>query len=241
MRLTIKRKNIRSFASLSALGAGAMALTAGSAKASSIVYVDVNAKVGFNAGFSSGFALSIDGAPLFRLKTRALNTNSGHVYQVNLTAVAYCGAVNCRIAGLIASSAGVKLARAFSAGQQWSGVPPIPAAAVIAGRHFAETFTVGNHATFTTKFDSTDRYFLFRFLDNGTTSYGWGQVSVAGDKLTNPDVTLIDYAYDTSGAFLPAGDTGSSAPEPSPAIPLALSALVLGAPAIRRCRAAKTT
>jgi len=52
------------------------------------------------------------------------------------------------------------------------------------------------------------------------------------------EVRFTDYAYDTTGAFLPAG-TVAPVPEPGEAIPLGLSALVLGAAGVRRWRASK--
>jgi hypothetical protein len=53
-----------------------------------------------------------------------------------------------------------------------------------------------------------------------------------------PDVTLIDWAYDTSGAQIPAGDTGT--PEPSTLALSGLAALALGAKGLRRWRAARS-
>ena len=65
MRLKIKRKNIGRLASLSALGAGAMALTTGSADAS-IVHVAVDQTIG--GGFGSGsIFVSLPGSSHFLL------------------------------------------------------------------------------------------------------------------------------------------------------------------------------
>jgi hypothetical protein len=50
-------------------------------------------------------------------------------------------------------------------------------------------------------------------------------------------VTLVDYAYDASGAQIPAGDTG--VPEPSTLDLTGLAALALGAKGVRAWRAAR--
>jgi hypothetical protein len=49
---------------------------------------------------------------------------------------------------------------------------------------------------------------------------------------------LEGYAYDDSGAYIPAGDTGGI-PEPSTFVLTGLGALVLGAAGLRRWRAAR--
>jgi hypothetical protein len=51
------------------------------------------------------------------------------------------------------------------------------------------------------------------------------------------DVTLVDWAYDTSGAQIFAGDTGT--PEPSTFALSGLAALALGAKGLRSWRAAR--
>ena len=85
--------------------------------------------------------------------------------------------------------------------------------------------------------NSTDKYFLFTFYDTiqNLQLYGWGQLNVSLTD-SGPDVTLVDYAYDTSGAPIAAGDVGA-VPEPSYQFPLSLGALVLGAVGVRRWRA----
>jgi hypothetical protein len=76
--------------------------------------------------------------------------------------------------------------------------------------------------------------------------YGWAQLDVSfttgyphclqtlGGCITG---TLVDYAYDTSGAQIPAGDTGT--PEPSTLVLTGLAALALGAKGVRAWRAAR--
>jgi len=242
MRLTIKRKNLRGFASLSALSAGVLALTSGSANAD-VIHVVANAKIGFDAGFSPSFSISIDAVKRFTFQATSAAVETG--FQWRVRARAYCAFLsncNTRFPDQNSVIEAGKLLRAFSSGADWPGVPGM-AGGLVAARVRSTLFPGGTIKSLITNFDSTNPYFLFRFVDNGNTLYGWGQVTVAGSSTTGPDVTLIDYAYDTTGAFIPAGQTSGPAtptPEPSPTIPLALSALVLGAPAIRRWRAAKT-
>jgi hypothetical protein len=65
----------------------------------------------------------------------------------------------------------------------------------------------------------------------------WAQLDAA---LPNGfGVTPVDYAYGTSGAQIPAGDTGT--PEPSTLTLTGLAALALGAKDLRAWRAARRT
>ena len=91
-----------------------------------------------------------------------------------------------------------------------------------------------------TEFSTTDRYLLFKFTGGNLPAplYGWAELSVSlPGNLGGPNVTLIDYAYDISGAQLPAGDTGT--PEPSTFALAGLAALALGARGLRIWRAAR--
>lgn len=68
--------------------------------------------------------------------------------------------------------------------------------------------------------------------------YGWAQLNLSRPgSMHGPDVTVVDWAYDTSGAQIPAGDTGT--PEPSTFALTGLSALALGAAGLRSWRAAR--
>jgi len=86
-----------------------------------------------------------------------------------------------------------------------------------------------------THFSAADKYMLFEFTGGNLKQnlYGWAQLSVAPFA----QVTLVDWAYDTSGAQIPAGDTGT--PEPSPFALTGLAALALGAKGMRSWRAAR--
>jgi len=68
------------------------------------------------------------------------------------------------------------------------------------------TTTTGNWSTGSTG------YFGFRFNPSGSqTLYGWGQLSISANGQT---MTLVDYAYDDSGAAILTGAT-TAVPEPS--------------------------
>jgi len=68
------------------------------------------------------------------------------------------------------------------------------------------TSTTGNWSTGSTG------YFGFRFNPSGSQSlYGWGQLSISANGDT---MTLVDYAYDNSGASILTGAT-TAVPEPS--------------------------
>lgn len=80
----------------------------------------------------------------------------------------------------------------------------------------------------------SDEYELFRFPVGSRLDYGWLELSLTDDPLGgSPQFTPIAYAYDTSGRLIPAGYTGI--PEPGQ-LPLALSALSLGAIGLRELR-----
>ena len=90
-----------------------------------------------------------------------------------------------------------------------------------------------------THFNDTNTYLLFRFTGGSLAQdlYGWAQLNVTLPGNHGLEVTLVDWAYDTSGAQIPAGDTGT--PEPSTFALTGLSALALGATGLRRWRAAR--
>jgi len=84
----------------------------------------------------------------------------------------------------------------------------------------------------------TDKFLLFEFKDDTQAGnpmrFGWIEVSLANNANTNlfPNLTIIGYAYDTTGALLASGQV----PEPSAPALLALGAMALGAKGLRNWR-----
>lgn len=68
----------------------------------------------------------------------------------------------------------------------------------------------------------------------GHVDYGWARVSYNSDK----SLTLYDFAYESSGAAIAAGDVGSAIPEPSTYA--ALAGLLAGSAALYRRRQLKS-
>ncbi len=77
----------------------------------------------------------------------------------------------------------------------------------------------------------TDQYALFRFDVGPQTDYGWLELSLSYAVTGEPDFTIDGYAYDPSGDRIRAGEV----PEPQD-LPLAMSALALGALGMREWR-----
>ncbi len=79
-------------------------------------------------------------------------------------------------------------------------------------------------------------YFLFAFLDAGQPLFGWIYGSLPDSSYDNMTFNLIAYAYDDTGAILPAG----AVPEPGTAVQgLLAGALIGGAAGVRRWKKAK--
>jgi len=229
--------NKKKLASLTAVGAGALALTAGKAEANTIVYSNVlNQTIGFAAGDSAQEAFKTFtniGGPSFSFKT-AVSSNAPR-YARSLLATAGARA-NFGFAMTVAHDTQFAT---FSAGAVWSHN--------FVGGGGTRTFAVrawgsGSTRIFGSPF--TDKYLLFAFETTSLLQYGWAEVTLQlADADSNatadgPNLTLISYAYDSSGALLPAGDTGST-PEPSSLAESGLAALVLGAEGLRRWRKAR--
>jgi hypothetical protein len=107
----------------------------------------------------------------------------------------------------------------------------------IAGNSW-QTGTVGSANYFGHKPNGfSNRYMAFRFRDStagNALRYGWVEMNLFNNFLSDdaPQVTILGYAYDTTGAQLPMG----AVPEPTSAGLLALGALVLGAKGLRSWR-----
>jgi hypothetical protein len=252
-------------ASLSALGAGALALGTGTAEAG-VIYTAVNTTVGFGPGSIPSYASPGLGASPASFSFTA---RSAFAYgSANLrTIIGYgCGCLK------LAGSAG--LLRLFNAGAVWDPTIFSTTYAPVGGRVWGSisryhsgtpgsTYTTYSGAVYyrpgnpgSTTFSTfaqalglapfTDMYALFQFHDGPNTLYGWIQLSfsVTGkfgpDAAFGPDLTITAFAYDDAGNQLAAGSIEDvNSPEPATAFSTGLAALALGAAGLRRWRKAR--
>jgi len=228
--MQIKRKNVARLASLSALGAGALGVTAGTAQATDIIVYTPSSPVLVGFGPGPGGTLSIYhaavGSKAFSVLAsfRKASTNAG----VSTWRVDVGG-------GGVAFQANVGLPQFLDIvgpGAEW-------------GSHLALGFlhvatrgvnALGSHSG---GYNGTSQYALFTFEDASSNNYyGWLQLDSAVSGSAGPLITLNEWAYDdTPGEFIAAGDTG--VPEPSTMDLTGLAALILGAAGLRRWRAAR--
>src|SRR5579862_2702874 len=178
--MPLNRNQLKKLASLSAVGAGAIALTADQAEAS-IIHVTVNQPVGFSAGSGATFSSLLALSNSFRFK-RASNHRTLHSY----------GGTTFLHTRLIQESGfGVQFAehlnqlKIFSSGQSWNGA--FGGANQVAtrqwgtynnGAHLHQTFGVGSF---------TDKYALFEFNPGGGTLHGWLELSSTVSNAHGPD------------------------------------------------------
>ena len=228
--MTLKKENLRRLASISALGAGALGATAGTANANDIIFSGV-----INVGVYTSYAfLGPNGAGgVFKITSGCQVTCDSFGGAVDITSKPGKFGTQFRF---LATGPRNSLAQ---------GEPQLAIWGTVAGKSTKSAAIVSSFdGKVSTTFSSTDRYLLFRFR-GGTLAhdmYGWARI-----QFTARGVTLVDWAYDTSGVHLPAGYHGTGqhdqedigALEPSTLDATGLPALALGAPGLRRLRAAR--
>ncbi len=238
-KLKLKKRSLQRLASLSAVGAGAVFVTADQAEASAIVYSGpLNISLGWpNPGGTGGsYSQTLGGGNAFQFKGHAFT----HVRGSNIQFGRSVYATGRGSLGFARTSR--LLLPLFSAGQTWGGAPAGLGLEVI-GR----TFGTSGANTFygSARGDFSHQYALFRFNPGAGMLYGWvelsGSVTAANSSLPSfgPSLTIEGWAYDTTGAPIHAGDTGSAVPEPGTFAGTGLAALALGAAGMRRWRAAR--
>jgi hypothetical protein len=220
-RLT--KKSAARLASISALGAGALGVAAGTAEAA-VHYSALNVKVGFGTGFGNNATLTITGTVtifVFRSSTRGTGPHAGYqAWSVWLNG-----------SSIEASNA--------SAGQTWNQL-------IGGGKRSEEELgqrLISTSTDFVGRTQSPNgtfyRLFRFRMNRTGPYYYGWLELSQTVTGTVGPEVTVLGYAWDDTGAMIQAGQTTSNTPEtplPSTMLLGALGALALGAVGLRRWR-----
>jgi hypothetical protein len=230
--MRIKRRNVERLASLSALGAGALGVAAGTAQASEILFLPL--PPGLVVGFSSFAATSTSFSfpcIAFGVKTDTRKVSGWTTLGVIAFGLSYGNPFFFKVRGSFLSIVGP--------GVKWSSAPGGSHSGrfAIATRGYKGTASVkygsggSNHGNF------TNQYALFQFQLGGNPFYGWLELSSSVSATSGPDVTLEGIAIDASGAQIAAGDTGI--PEPSTMALTGLAALALGAAGLRRWRAAR--
>lgn len=255
-----KAKTKTKLASISALGAGAVALCGPSpAVAGSIVDfkgMDTNLPTTVGAFSSSNFASKGMGANSARFVFHTFSSGRSGSYAAGIN---FAGAGKGAALRFATTSGHLAI---VGPGMTWSGFSH-------SNRGFGRVATQRSRYTFTRTTDGgttstqvrfrtgltgsfSNQFALFEFNNGGVENFGWVQLSLSwfGDFILDekvhgkeigtfalPFLTVSDYAYDSSGAFIPAGDTG--VPEPDSFELAGLGALMLGAAGVRRWRTAK--
>ncbi len=225
----LRKRNLQRLATLSAVGAGAVLVTADKAEAGTIYWSGpLNAQVGWTTnGFQIRYRQSVGSSIAFQIKAMASRTSSRRIS-------AY-GSGNLRFAGGV-----LNYLQLFSPGAVWgtrTGAPYL----LINQRKWSLSSTATFHYTGGDG-SFTNKYALFEFNPGTGPRYGWIELS---GSVTNaygtsnaygPSVTVEGWAYDTTpNEQLPAGFV----PEPGTFALTGLAALALGAAGMRRWRAAK--
>lgn len=228
--MKISKKNAARLASLTAVGAGALAISPSAAKAN-IIFTPENitltppisggsnfTSINLTAAFGLGFTANKSGSSSF-MRMRGLNG-----------------------AGLVA----IGVAGPGNTWNQLVTAPGQAANSVRIGSRFRSSSVTSTTNGGTSRFTFTNTnvpkrqpfYKLFSFTPSGGgTDYGWVSLTEGVNNSNQLSLNITGVAYDDTGATIPAG--ASPVPEPSPLILTGLGILVLGAEGLRRFRAAK--
>lgn len=230
MRALKNSITVRKLASLSAVGAGALAAIppadAGTIQYSGIINQTLTANHLWYTG--TGGTLALPGSARLGFA----------LYSIHGTALGVAGGNSVFFQQVLlprASAASFSFLKLVGAGA-------LQPALYGAGGGYFNTFRVnGTHLASGGNGQFTDRFLLFDFKTGPSSyDYGWAQLSMAvSGPPINPVMIIKDYAFDTSGNTIAAGDTGAAVPEPGTLGPTGMAALALGAVGLRRWRAAR--
>jgi hypothetical protein len=248
----IKKQNLTRLASISALGAGAMAISAKNAHAG-IVYTSFSQPVN-TVGLSSSAFSSFGVNPVVAGGFGGFNLFTTR----DLLGPYFFGPHSSFSATLFFKIAlkgldGLRFQSAPGPGFIWNNTAPTFTGKILRSKRFFTRYTVTSRkytpatngkATTTTQFFPHsfpssqvlldrlgDFYMLFTFNPTGSQDlYGW--IHLNGHCNCGLDTEVVAMAYEDSGAFIEAG----ASPEPATAIPTGLAALALGATGLRRWR-----
>jgi len=225
--MPLKPRNLKKLASLSAVGAGALALTADKAEAGIITnYVPLNQTVGFAPTdlASGGASFTFSGRPFkFSFQRQFGASYSGYaVYRaivgVGANTFRSGNSVFATSNGLRFGLAGAPVLKIVPAGQTWntaigktsSGYPiAVMGVRVWGSGSTGSSSSAGFHSGFTTfhhTFGNSSfqhQYALFQFSPFGTPLYGWIQLSYTVNDAWGP----------ACGPGPACGDPGNSGPE----------------------------
>jgi hypothetical protein len=256
MTIKPKKLNLKRLASLTALGAGALGVNAGTAEAYVVYSGIVKQKVGFGSGYGTHASIALpNGAGLaFRVFRSTFPNTPGTILFLDVIAQNLGGPNGTGASFGVVNTDYTTLALADPQGAKFGTPPLVKGFGLIAESRGG--FDHGSAAY--TKFNSTERYLLFRFTGGKLPHpiYGWAQLSVTlPGHSAGPDMTLVSWAYETSGAPLPAGVHGKApdgtddisaivpsaldAKEPYTLASTGLAALAFGAKGLHRWRAAR--
>ncbi len=221
-------------------------MTADQAEAGTITWSGpLNAPVGWsNSGFNASFLQPLSGGMGFRFTAKSSNTTELQ-RRIHLRVISATG-----LSGLQFAYHSGGWLRLFNAGAAWSAVASAFSGAFGLNARKWVTRYGGASGTYHSVFgpgNFSHEYALFRFPVGAGYDYGWIELSgfvsngQGPDNSLGPRLTVESWAYDTSGAPIHAGDTGSAVPEPGSFALTGLAALSLGAAGMRRWRAARAS
>jgi hypothetical protein len=243
--LAVHKRNLKRLAALSAVGAGAMGVTADRAEAS-IISGTVSAPnvVGWNdpltAVGSLAFTLTGTGITVTAQRSASQTTNDETTtFYRFISVIGNSTAFHWRVQG-----PSTNLLQIVSSGQKWSTVAGTSGEgnrAYPGGRTWINS-AGGYDDKIYGPSSISNQYALFTFKPGSTTLYGWMQLSysvtsgVGPVDALGPIMTVTRWAYEDGGDVIAAGFAGASVPEPGT---FALAALALGAIGMRRWRSCK--